>query len=181
MNTIDKTSRQVQPAPLRVSRVFQAPRETVFKAWSSARSRQTMVLPERLFGSRSDGRDAGRRPVRGLHALAARAGALDQGNVHRGRGAGAPDDRPPRDRPLRRRTIVQRRHAGQVHRRRWRYADGGGADLYGRRHGAGRADAQGRARRLAPDARQARGGNRAHSGERRPVGSSRRFPRRAHL
>jgi uncharacterized protein YndB with AHSA1/START domain len=36
MNTIDKTSRQVQPGPLRVSRVFPAPRETVFKAWSSA-------------------------------------------------------------------------------------------------------------------------------------------------
>jgi uncharacterized protein YndB with AHSA1/START domain len=36
MNTIDKTSRKVQPAPLRVSRVFSAPRETLFKAWSSA-------------------------------------------------------------------------------------------------------------------------------------------------
>ena len=36
MNTIDKTSPKVQPAPLRVSRVFPAPRETVFKAWSSA-------------------------------------------------------------------------------------------------------------------------------------------------
>jgi uncharacterized protein YndB with AHSA1/START domain len=36
MNTIDKTSRKVQPTPLRVSRVFSAPRETVFEAWSSA-------------------------------------------------------------------------------------------------------------------------------------------------
>jgi uncharacterized protein YndB with AHSA1/START domain len=36
MNKIDDTSRKVQPAPLRVSRVFSAPRETVFKAWSSA-------------------------------------------------------------------------------------------------------------------------------------------------
>jgi len=36
MITIDDTSRKVQPAPLRVSRVFSAPRETVFKAWSSA-------------------------------------------------------------------------------------------------------------------------------------------------
>jgi uncharacterized protein YndB with AHSA1/START domain len=36
MNTIDDTSRKVQPAPLRVSRVFSASRETVFKAWSSA-------------------------------------------------------------------------------------------------------------------------------------------------
>ena len=36
MNTIDKTGLKVQPAPLRVSRVFSAPRETVFKAWSSA-------------------------------------------------------------------------------------------------------------------------------------------------
>ncbi len=36
MNTIDKTSGKVQPALLRVSRVFPAPRETLFKAWSSA-------------------------------------------------------------------------------------------------------------------------------------------------
>jgi uncharacterized protein YndB with AHSA1/START domain len=36
MNKIDDTGRKVQPAPLRVSRVFSAPRETVFKAWSSA-------------------------------------------------------------------------------------------------------------------------------------------------
>ncbi len=36
MNKIDDTSRKVQPAPLRVSRTFSAPRETVFKAWSSA-------------------------------------------------------------------------------------------------------------------------------------------------
>jgi uncharacterized protein YndB with AHSA1/START domain len=36
MNKIDNASRKVQPAPLRVSRVFSAPRETVFKAWSSA-------------------------------------------------------------------------------------------------------------------------------------------------
>jgi uncharacterized protein YndB with AHSA1/START domain len=36
MNTIDKTSRKIQPAPLRISRVFSAPRETLFKAWSSA-------------------------------------------------------------------------------------------------------------------------------------------------
>ena len=36
MNKIDNASRMVQPAPLRVSRVFPAPREVVFKAWSSA-------------------------------------------------------------------------------------------------------------------------------------------------
>jgi uncharacterized protein YndB with AHSA1/START domain len=36
MNKIDDTSRKVQPAPLRVSRVFSASRETLFKAWSSA-------------------------------------------------------------------------------------------------------------------------------------------------
>jgi uncharacterized protein YndB with AHSA1/START domain len=36
MNAIDKTSRKIQPTPLRVSRVFSAARETVFKAWSSA-------------------------------------------------------------------------------------------------------------------------------------------------
>jgi uncharacterized protein YndB with AHSA1/START domain len=36
MNKIDSARPQVQPAPLRVSRIFSAPRETVFKAWSSA-------------------------------------------------------------------------------------------------------------------------------------------------
>ncbi|HEY6518047.1 MAG TPA: SRPBCC domain-containing protein [Roseiarcus sp.] len=36
MNKINDTSQKVQPAPLRVSRVFSAPREIVFKAWSSA-------------------------------------------------------------------------------------------------------------------------------------------------
>ena len=36
MNRIDDVRLAVQPAPVRVSRVFPAPRETVFKAWSSA-------------------------------------------------------------------------------------------------------------------------------------------------
>jgi uncharacterized protein YndB with AHSA1/START domain len=36
MNTKDEASPRIQPAPVRVSRVFSAPRETVFKAWSSA-------------------------------------------------------------------------------------------------------------------------------------------------
>jgi uncharacterized protein YndB with AHSA1/START domain len=36
MNRIDNARLEVQPAPVRVSRVFSAPRETVFKAWSSA-------------------------------------------------------------------------------------------------------------------------------------------------
>jgi uncharacterized protein YndB with AHSA1/START domain len=36
MNRIDNVQAQIQPAPLRVSRTFSAPRETVFKAWSSA-------------------------------------------------------------------------------------------------------------------------------------------------
>src|ERR1700722_12907351 len=36
MNKIDDTHRKRQPAPLQVSRVFSAPPETVFKAWSSA-------------------------------------------------------------------------------------------------------------------------------------------------
>ncbi|HZZ21427.1 MAG TPA: SRPBCC family protein [Roseiarcus sp.] len=36
MNKIDDTHRKGQPAPLQVSRVFSAPRETVFRAWSSA-------------------------------------------------------------------------------------------------------------------------------------------------
>ena len=36
MNRIDDARLEIQPAPLRVSRVFPAPREAVFRAWSSA-------------------------------------------------------------------------------------------------------------------------------------------------
>ena len=36
MTKIDEIKAAVQPAPVRLSRVFAAPRETVFKAWSSA-------------------------------------------------------------------------------------------------------------------------------------------------
>jgi uncharacterized protein YndB with AHSA1/START domain len=36
MNRLDDATLKVQPAPLRVSRTFSAPREAVFKAWSSA-------------------------------------------------------------------------------------------------------------------------------------------------
>jgi uncharacterized protein YndB with AHSA1/START domain len=46
MNTIDKTSRKIQPTPLRVSRVFSAPRETVFKAWSSAEHVKRWFCPK---------------------------------------------------------------------------------------------------------------------------------------
>jgi|SRR5579871_2229201 len=36
MSKIDNVTGRIEPAPVRVSRVFAAPRETVFKAWSSA-------------------------------------------------------------------------------------------------------------------------------------------------
>jgi uncharacterized protein YndB with AHSA1/START domain len=36
MNTMNDTTPTIHPAPVRVSRVFSAPRETVFRAWSSA-------------------------------------------------------------------------------------------------------------------------------------------------
>ena len=36
MSRIDNVASKVEPAPVRVSRVFDAPRETVFRAWSSA-------------------------------------------------------------------------------------------------------------------------------------------------
>jgi uncharacterized protein YndB with AHSA1/START domain len=36
MSRIDNVASEVEPAPVRVSRVFAAPRETVFQAWSSA-------------------------------------------------------------------------------------------------------------------------------------------------
>ena len=46
MNTIDETSRKVQPAPVRVSRIFSAPREIVFKAWSSAEHVKRWFCPD---------------------------------------------------------------------------------------------------------------------------------------
>jgi uncharacterized protein YndB with AHSA1/START domain len=46
MNTTDDTSRKVKPAPVRVSRVFSAPRETVFKAWSSAEHVKQWFCPD---------------------------------------------------------------------------------------------------------------------------------------
>src|SRR5271165_146064 len=36
MTKVDDARLKVEPAPVRVSRLFSAPRETVFKAWSSA-------------------------------------------------------------------------------------------------------------------------------------------------
>src|SRR5215472_11908898 len=36
MNTMNDAVRTIHPAPVRVSRLFSAPRETVFRAWSSA-------------------------------------------------------------------------------------------------------------------------------------------------
>ncbi len=36
MNRMNDTMSTIHPAPVRVSRVFPAPRETVFEAWSSA-------------------------------------------------------------------------------------------------------------------------------------------------
>ncbi len=36
MTKVDEIRAEIQPAPVRLSRVFAAPRETVFKAWSSA-------------------------------------------------------------------------------------------------------------------------------------------------
>jgi uncharacterized protein YndB with AHSA1/START domain len=48
MNKISNASREIQPAPLRVSRVFAAPRETVFKAWSSADHIKRWFSPEGL-------------------------------------------------------------------------------------------------------------------------------------
>src|SRR5579864_3673130 len=36
MNKVNEIRAGFQPAPVRVSRIFSAPRETVFKAWSSA-------------------------------------------------------------------------------------------------------------------------------------------------
>ena len=182
MNKIDKTSRKVQPAPLRVSRVFPAPRETVFKAWSSADHVKRWFcpngysVPEATVEMRVGGRfEVCMRSPEG-------AGALDQGDVHRGRGAGAPDDRPSRDRPVRRRTAVQRRHAGQVHRRPmaargWRWCRPIRSPTRRRLSRCSRARPKAGARRSTSSRRKSR----AFREQRRPVGRSRRLPSRAHL
>jgi uncharacterized protein YndB with AHSA1/START domain len=62
MNKIDDARLKVEPAPLRVSRVFSAPRETVFKAWSSADHIKrwfcptTYTVPEAVVEMRVGGR-----------------------------------------------------------------------------------------------------------------------------
>ena len=64
---------------------FHAPRETVFKAWSSAEHVKHWFSPETYTVPDADGGDAGRRPVRRLHALSGRRGALDPRQVRRSR------------------------------------------------------------------------------------------------
>ncbi len=110
MNTIDKTSRQIQPAPLRVSRVFPAPRETVFKAWSSADHVKRWFcpngysVPEATVEMRVGGRfEVCMRSPEGLEHWT-------KGTFTEVAAAGAPDDRPSRDRPKQRRHAVQRGH-----------------------------------------------------------------------
>ena len=73
MNKMNDTGRQgSNRRPLRVSRIFSAPRETVFKAWSSADHVKRWFcpngysVPEAAVEMRVGG------AVRGLHALAGR-------------------------------------------------------------------------------------------------------------
>ena len=77
MSKIDNVAGKIEPAPVRVSRVFAAPRETVFKAWSSADHIKRWFCPDELFGSRGEGRDARRRRIRSLHAIACGRRSLD--------------------------------------------------------------------------------------------------------
>ena len=46
MNKVDQARAEVRPAPVKVSRVFSAPRETVFKAWSSADAVKRWFCPD---------------------------------------------------------------------------------------------------------------------------------------
>src|SRR5574340_1390594 len=46
MNKVNKVGAKFQPAPFRVSRLFSAPRETVFKAWSSAEAIKRWFCPD---------------------------------------------------------------------------------------------------------------------------------------
>ena len=51
-----------KPPPLRLSRVFHAPRETVFRAWSSAEHVKRWFSPETYHRAGCEGGDArGRR------------------------------------------------------------------------------------------------------------------------
>ena len=164
MNTIDKTSRKVQPAPVRVSRVFPAPRETVFKAWSSAEHVKRWFcpngysVPEATVEMRVGGRfEVCMRSPEGMEhwtkgtfteVVAPERLTIDLQVIDPCGGG-----------PL----------FSAVTRVKFVAADGGTRmeveqTYIGLRRGAGGADAQGRARGLAADARQARGGNRAHAG-----------------
>ena len=162
MNKIDDTSRKVQPAPLRVSRIFSAPRETVFKAWSSADHVKRWFcpngysVPEATVEMRVGGRfEVCMRSPEGLE--------------HWTRGTFTEVVAPER--------LTIDHHVidpcgggplfSAVTQVKFSAADGGTrmdvVQTYTvARSRSGGADAQRRARRLAPDARQARGGNRAH-------------------
>jgi Activator of Hsp90 ATPase homolog 1-like protein len=129
MNKIDNASRKVQPAPLQVSRVFSAPRETVFKAWSSADHIERWFcpngysVPEAKVEMRAGGAfEVCMRSPEGVdhwtkgtftEVVAPERLTIDHHVIDPCGGA----------------TAVQRRDAGQVQSRRWRHADGGGADL----------------------------------------------------
>ena len=62
MSKIDSVAGKIEPAPVRVSRMFAAPRETVFKAWSSADHIKrwfcptTYTVPEAVVEMRVGGR-----------------------------------------------------------------------------------------------------------------------------
>ena len=62
MSKIDSVAGKIEPAPVRVSHVFAAPRETVFKAWSSADHIKrwfcptTYTVPEAVVEMRVGGR-----------------------------------------------------------------------------------------------------------------------------
>jgi uncharacterized protein YndB with AHSA1/START domain len=46
MSKIDSAARKVEPAPVRVSRAFAAPRKTVFQAWSTADHTKRWFCPD---------------------------------------------------------------------------------------------------------------------------------------
>jgi len=46
MNKANKPGAAFKPAPVRVSRAFSAPRETVFRAWSSADAVKRWFCPD---------------------------------------------------------------------------------------------------------------------------------------
>ncbi len=129
MNRMNDTGPTMQPTPVRVSRVFSAPRETVFEAWSSADHVKRWFCPNGY--SVPEAKVEMR--VGGAFEVCMRS---PEGVDHWTRGTFTEVLAPERltidhhviD-PCGGGTFVQRRHSGQIQRGPRGHADGGCANL----------------------------------------------------